>query len=197
MARIRTIKPEVWEDEKFGVLSMLERVVWFNRLTQADDKGRFVASSVAVSASISPFNPPSVRRVGSALKVLDECGMIELYEVRNCPYGHFPRWLDHQKIDRPQRPRYPSPPPSTNDSSSGSSNSSCGDSSGDPIRSDPTSPPNPLKRGNPLLRRLKRGGSAPDGHQSWDAYFGSLAQAQNCSAETARARWVDDMGSNE
>ena len=58
-------------------------------------------------------------------------------------------------------------------------------------------PPNPLKRGNPLLRRLKRGGSAPDGHQSWDAFFGSLAQAQNCSAETARARWVDDMESNE
>ena len=51
-------------------------------------------------------------------------------------------------------------------------------------------PPNPLKRGDLLLRRFRRGGSPPDGHLTWDAYFADLARSGNCSAEVARDRWV-------
>ena len=51
-------------------------------------------------------------------------------------------------------------------------------------------PPNPRKRGDLLLRRFKRGGSAPEGHLTWDAFFASEAMSQNVSADVARDRWV-------
>lgn len=136
MARIRSVKPDVWEDEKFGFLTMTERVVWFNRLTQADDAGRFVASPVAVAASVSPFQPPDPTEVEKALDGLHRAGLIHLYTVGACQYGHFPKWGKHQKIDKPQPPKYPdpndlrsSPNHSSNDSSNDSTNDSSNDSS--------------------------------------------------------------------
>ena len=56
-------------------------------------------------------------------------------------------------------------------------------------------PPNPRKRGDLLLRRFKRGGSAPEGHLTWDAFFASEAMSQNVSADVARDRWVAERES--
>ncbi len=53
-------------------------------------------------------------------------------------------------------------------------------------------PLTPRTRGDPLLRKYRRGGSPPDGYLSWDTYFGDLALRENCSAEDARDRWTQE-----
>lgn len=53
-------------------------------------------------------------------------------------------------------------------------------------------PPTPRKRGDPLLRRFKTRGAAPDGYTSWDAYFGAQAMSRNVSAEEAQRLWTKE-----
>lgn len=144
MARIRSIKPEVWEDEEFELISDRAKLVWFNRITQADDSGRFLAAVPSIAASLGPRKPPSLKSIRTALRDLVDANLIVLYEVNGGQYGWFPNWNKHQKIDRRQPPKYPEPPPhevgkairrsasrSSNGSASESSNESTTHSTGD------------------------------------------------------------------
>jgi hypothetical protein len=48
MARIRTIKPEFWQDEKLSPLDPLTRLVFLGLISMADDAGRLVDSVKAI-----------------------------------------------------------------------------------------------------------------------------------------------------
>lgn len=48
MPRIRTIKPEFWQDEKLSILDPLTRLVFLGLISMADDAGRLVDSVKAI-----------------------------------------------------------------------------------------------------------------------------------------------------
>ena len=108
MARIRSIKPELLEDEKTATLSHLEWRLFVSLLLLADDYGNFRAtpgrvSGAALWAHLDEDVTPVMERLGAV-------GLIRLYVVDGQRYGHVNGWEKHQKVDHPGKPSCPSPP---------------------------------------------------------------------------------------
>jgi hypothetical protein len=116
MPRIRTIKPEFWEDERVGRVSLTARLLFIGLWTVADDAGRFRANARLLAAQIFPYDDGL--DVGQALEELDRERLIQLYEVDGQKYGHVRNFLKHQRIKKPGEPRFPPPPPEEGSSSS-------------------------------------------------------------------------------
>jgi hypothetical protein len=98
MARIRTIKPEFWGDEKLGPLSPITRLVFLALVSLADDAGRLLDSEKALDGQIFPHTSDTCR--GS----LDELSSIGRIQRGTTASGQrviqVTNW-HHQKIDKP------------------------------------------------------------------------------------------------
>lgn len=108
MARIRTIKPEFWTSEQVMECSPITRLMFIGIWNFADDAGRLPLSTKSIKAQIFPgdnFSPDEVRRM---LDELSTIGLILVYAVDGKEYLQVTGW-HHQKIDRPQPPKYPAP----------------------------------------------------------------------------------------
>lgn len=98
MARIRTIKPEFWGDEKLAPLSPITRLVFLGLISMADDKGRLGDNLKRIDAFIFPETSETCR--GS----LDELSVIGRIRRGVTASGQsiieLTNW-HHQKIERP------------------------------------------------------------------------------------------------
>lgn len=110
MARIRTIKPSFWSDPKVAGLSRDARLMLVGLISSADDSGRFLASSSAVVGYVFPHDNIQPKDIKKWKDEISGSGIVEFYRVGGLEFGHFPNWLKHQKINRPQRSQLPSPP---------------------------------------------------------------------------------------
>jgi hypothetical protein len=107
--RIRTIKPELLEDDVVGDLSDAAWRLWVSMFVLADDYGNVRASRRALA--------PGGRLDGDVMAALNELaackgdrgGLVQLYEVRGQRYASICGWSKHQKIQRPGKPRCPGP----------------------------------------------------------------------------------------
>ncbi len=110
MARIRSLKPEIWMSPQVMNLSHGARLLFIGLITQADDEGRGSADVRKLKASI--FGGDDVTSV-DVQGWLSECsvnGLAILYHAEN--HGDLyalPSWGSHQSINRATKSRYPSP----------------------------------------------------------------------------------------
>lgn len=107
--RIRTIKPEILEDERSAGLSSDAWRLWVSMWLLADDHGRLRGAPSWLRSQVFWACPGPVD-VTSMLSELDTAGVIVRYEVSEQKYIEIPNWTKHQKIDRPSNPRVPSRP---------------------------------------------------------------------------------------
>jgi len=98
MARIRTVKPEFWQDEKLAPLAPIDRLVFLGLIGMADDAGRLLDNIKTIDAFVFPMTSetagPSVERLitlGRVLRGLTRSGQAIL---------QLAGW-HHQKIDKP------------------------------------------------------------------------------------------------
>lgn len=106
MARIRSIKPEFWTDEKIVELDVWTRLLFIGLWNFADDEGRMVASERRIRMQIFPADTVDIRR---ALDELSTNGFIERYTVDGIEYLQIAHFTKHQKIDRRTPSKLPSP----------------------------------------------------------------------------------------
>lgn len=109
--RIRTLKPETWHDEKVGRLTRDTRMLFVVLVTLADDDGRFRAMPSILLGHGYPYDTDAPRKIASWLEELADTGLVRLYTTNGVPYGHFPKWADHQKVNRKTDSTLPPPPP--------------------------------------------------------------------------------------
>lgn len=110
MARIRSIKPEFWSSEQVMECSRDARLLFIGLWNFCDDAGRHPLAPRQIKALIFPGDETlSVADVQRMLYELSKNGLIERYDVDGKQYLQVTGW-QHQKIDRPQKPRYPGPP---------------------------------------------------------------------------------------
>ena len=107
--RIRTLKPEVWQDEAIGSLGPWERLLFVGLITMADDEGRLRALIPAISGHIFPYDDANSARVSKWLRCLQDTGLVVLYECGGVPYLQIKGWGSHQKINRPTPSEIPAP----------------------------------------------------------------------------------------
>ena len=108
--RIRTLKPDVWQDERVGRLGRDERLLFVGLITFADDEGRFRALPAAILGHVYPYDHDiTPRKVTAWLEALDASGLIVLYDHDGTSYGCLPKWSSHQRVNRGTPSTLPEP----------------------------------------------------------------------------------------
>lgn len=100
--RIRTVKPEFWQDEDLAEISETARLVAIGLLNMADDEGFFNANEKLVSSLLFPLTEPSVS-IHECLNQLVRSGYLKLHPCKKGKkvYGQVVNFLKHQKVNRP------------------------------------------------------------------------------------------------
>ncbi len=107
--RIRTLKPELWQDEAVGEVSRDARLLFVGLITQADDKGRLRGDPRLIAAQLFPYDAPPPEQVEAWLAELDRVGLIQRYAHAGRPLICLPAWERHQKINRASEKVLPGP----------------------------------------------------------------------------------------
>ena len=111
MPRIRSLQPDLWEDEALGACSPLAMLVFVGLITQADDSGRLRAHPAKLRAILFPYREDmTARKIADALAELEAAELIQFYAVDGQQFAWLRSWAKHQRIDRPTASRMPEPP---------------------------------------------------------------------------------------
>ena len=110
MARIRTLKPELWLSPQVMNLSHPARLLFIGLITQADDDGRGIADARRLKAAIFPGDDVTVAQVTDWLAEVETQELARVYDGGSHHGRLFdlPSWGEHQKVDHPRGSRYPS-----------------------------------------------------------------------------------------
>jgi hypothetical protein len=112
MARIRTIKPEFWKSEDIARLSRNARLTFIGLWSYVDDNGVGRDNEKLIAAELYPLEDDPCEALAIVHRDLDElsreCRVVR-YTVSGCRFLYVVNWKRHQKIDRPNKERYPLP----------------------------------------------------------------------------------------
>lgn len=110
--RIRSIKPEMFTDEKFIELSARAQLMFIGLISYADDEGRFAADVRQIAGALclgrlADDAKATLSAVEAEMAEIAAAGMLRLYTVDGRRYGDLPGWSNHQRVDKPQPSEYP------------------------------------------------------------------------------------------
>lgn len=101
MARIRTVKPEFWQNEELAEVSEPARLIALGVLNLSDDEGWFKAHPRLVEAALFPLTEPSLS-THECLKQLCAIGYLEVRTgTDGKDYAKVVKFTAHQKVNRP------------------------------------------------------------------------------------------------
>jgi hypothetical protein len=106
MSRYRTIKPEFWTSAQIVECSTNARLLFIGLWNFCDDFGRHAFLPKQIKAEIFPADDFSSENILGMLDELSSNGLIEVYSIENKDILQVTGW-HHQKIDRPQKARFP------------------------------------------------------------------------------------------
>lgn len=112
MPRIRTIKPEFWKSEAIAEHPFRTRLTFIGLWTYVDDNGVGVDNPKLIQAELFPLEEDpreALANVREDLARLHEAGRIVRYTVGGKRFLSIVNWREHQKIDKPGKPRHPEP----------------------------------------------------------------------------------------
>jgi hypothetical protein len=107
--RIRTLKPEAWQDERIGQVSRDARLLFVVLITLADDEGRFRNLPSLILGHGFPYDQDAGKKLTAWMTELWKSGLIDLYEVDGNRYGVLPSWSKHQRINKASPSILPEP----------------------------------------------------------------------------------------
>lgn len=101
MARIRSIKPEIWTSEQFVELSPITRLLFIGMWNFCDDRGIHPASFKSLKMQIFPGDDDiTISQIEKSINEIMAQGLIIEYTEDSRKYWIVTGW-HHQKIDRP------------------------------------------------------------------------------------------------
>jgi hypothetical protein len=108
MARIRSIKPEFWTSEQVVECSAMARLLFIGLWNFCDDAGRHTNSAKQIKAEVFPADDISLDTIRGLILELSKNGLIETYTIEEKELLQVTGW-HHQRIDKPQKAKYPPP----------------------------------------------------------------------------------------
>lgn len=111
MARIRSIKPDLWVDERFAECSMSAGLTFVGLQNFCDDRGVHPAKVKTLKAELFPMADITASQVGEWVGELIAAGLVREFvaDETGDRYWHVVEWDTLQKIDRPSF-KHPAPP---------------------------------------------------------------------------------------
>lgn len=110
MARIRSIKPEFWTDEKVVALSPLARLLFVGLWNFVDDEGRGEFSPTRLKMQILPADSADISELLGEIRGKE---LVQVYSVDAKEYFQVVGFTKHQKIDKRTRSKFPPPSPTS------------------------------------------------------------------------------------
>lgn len=112
MARIRSIKPETWSDQKLARrLSRDARLLYIALWNFADEQARMVGDPRQVKGMcLSMDDDLGPKEIDALLEELAMAGRVLRYEVDDELFLFLPYLSKHQRLDSGQESRFPAPP---------------------------------------------------------------------------------------
>lgn len=102
--RIRTIKPEFWQDEDLARASDKAKLLAIGLLNCADDEGYFKANTRLIQSAVFPYSPGT--HIEPLLDELSAIGYIALCTgTDGKEYGLVVKFILHQVVNRPSESR--------------------------------------------------------------------------------------------
>ncbi len=111
--RIRSIKPEFWRSADVANLSREYRLLFVGLWSYVDDNGVGVDDYRQIAADLFALedDPKEARDyVREGLATLSRHLMVVRYSAGGRELIYVPTWDKHQRVDRPNKERYPRPP---------------------------------------------------------------------------------------
>jgi 5-methylcytosine-specific restriction endonuclease McrA len=112
VARIRTVKPEFWEDETIGTLSRDARLLFIATFNMADDEGLLRWTVAYIKAQAFLYDEDmSAAGVAELMNELVTAGLIYPYRAGKAQQqlAMIVNFHRHQKVNRPQPSKLPPP----------------------------------------------------------------------------------------
>ncbi|WP_053924625.1 hypothetical protein [Streptomyces chattanoogensis] len=109
MARIRTVKPEMFESESLAECSVTAMLTFIGLLTQVDDSGRHRDHPAIIAGRLWSLRPEhTATHVARDLEELASAGLVCRYTgCDGKTWLHIVTWEQHQKINKPTASRLP------------------------------------------------------------------------------------------
>ena len=101
MARIRTIKPQFWDDLKLSKLTRDARLLYIGLWNFCDDLGVIPAEPSYSKSKIFPYDQIQIQQYEKWLVELHQKGFINQFSHRSEDFYYLPSLSKHQRIDRP------------------------------------------------------------------------------------------------
>lgn len=111
--RIRTTKPEFWKSQDIADLSREDRLLFMGLWSYVDDNGVGIDDHRLITADLFPLDEDqngTREYVREGLATLSRGLLISRYTVAGKSYIYINTWERHQRVDKPNKPRYPLPP---------------------------------------------------------------------------------------
>lgn len=109
--RIRTVKPEMLEDERVADLSLVSFKLFIGCILAADDYGALRGVPAALAGRVfwreTERGTVDVVDVAEALMELVSVGLLLPFKVRGQKYVTIKNWNKHQRVDKPGKPLCP------------------------------------------------------------------------------------------
>lgn len=106
MARIRTVKPEFWTDEKVVECTIPARLLFIGLFNFANDLGCMERSHKRIKMQVFPADLIDCEPL---IAELITHGLLTEYSVNGQEYLHIKGFAKHQKINRPSATKIPAP----------------------------------------------------------------------------------------
>lgn len=112
--RIRSIKPEFWRSDDIAILSIEDRLLFIGLWSYVDDNGVGLDNLAMIAADLFAADllddaRETFARVSRGLQKLSEAGRIVRYSLAGKDYLFVVNWDRHQRIDKPNKARFPLP----------------------------------------------------------------------------------------
>ena len=101
MARIRTIKPNFWDDTKIGRISRDARLLYIGLWTFSDDIGVVIGDTIWLKSKIFPYDQIQVQQFEKWMNELVTNGFICLLSYKEERFIYLPNFTRHQVINKP------------------------------------------------------------------------------------------------
>jgi hypothetical protein len=109
MPRIRSIKPQFWEDEKISKLSVFARLMFIGLWNYADDEGILIWRAELIRSKIFPYDNFPIEDIYKLQDELVNNNLLYPYKNQNDSYAVILNFRKHQVINRPQPSQLPTP----------------------------------------------------------------------------------------
>jgi len=110
MARIRTIKPEFWDDEKLATIPRDARLLFIGMWNFSDDYGVIKGHPVWIKNKVFPYDDIRQATFNEWLLSLEKLRCIIPFESNGEKFYFIRTFDDHQRVDKPSQTRNPEPP---------------------------------------------------------------------------------------